>query len=77
MPYNPPLYLRVSVMMQSRLGMSTLSNLWDGGWKGVTVWVVKDSAESETVAVSRGGMGFADGGRGGWLSMWAVECMWV
>jgi hypothetical protein len=55
--------------------MSMLSNLWDGGWKGVTVWVVKDSAESETVAVSRGGMGFADGGRGGWLSMWAVECM--
>jgi hypothetical protein len=39
------------------------------------IWAVKDSAASETVAVSRGRMGFADGGCGGWLSMWVVECM--
>jgi hypothetical protein len=40
--------------------MSTLSNSWDRGWKGTTVWAVKDSITSETVAVSRRGTGFAN-----------------
>jgi hypothetical protein len=39
------------------------------GWKGMAVLAVNDCATSETVAVSRGGIGFTDGGCGGWLSM--------
>jgi hypothetical protein len=75
-PYNPSLYLRVSVVMQPRLGLSMSNNSWDGGWKGVTIWAVKDSPASETVAVSRGGTEFADGGCGGRFSMRVVGCTW-
>jgi hypothetical protein len=72
MPCNPPLFLWVSAVIQARLGMLTLSNSWDGGWKGTTVWAVKDSVTSETTVVHRGGTEFAEGGWGAWLSIWVV-----